>query len=560
MKFNEIIEQIVSRIEEVSSFNKEEIKPFLNIYRSNTQDFVLFFNQLSTSAEETAFTVYEKLKEKSFPEITNLKHDKTSISFSLNKKLYFKDILKTIHSKNVEFGRNSIGIGKTLVVEYSSPNIAKVFHVGHFRTTVLGNFIKNLTKVCGYNTIAMNYLGDWGKQFGMVLQGYKTFGSDKELKSDALMHLFNIYVKVNEQAKCDPTVHDKARAIFKDMEENENKEYIDQWKVFRELSIQKYTELYKKLNVEFDVYSGESIYYKDAKKFAETNQISITDEDNSKFVDCGSLGKALIQKSDGTTLYLTRDICAAIDRIKKYNPHKIIYVVSNEQDLHLSQLFYCMDLLGYDKNRFQHVNYGRVHGMSKRSGTVHFIEDILESCSNDIKTKFLDLKGNLVGDKDEIAYILALTIVLVADFSAKRIKGYTFNADQRANCERGQGAMLQYAHCRLKGIEKMNSNIDISDITDLDFDAIDLPEIHSLCYKLIWYERVLELCLEDFEPSRLITYLLELAADINGLNKKLRVKEQDEKVAKARLLVFNVTRQVLSNAFSILSIIPLNEM
>lgn len=560
MDFSTVMEQIVDRIASCTDLPRDKVKSALNVYKDNKSDFTMFLNQISASPAEDAKALFNSLEKRNFPEIVGLSVQDSQITFNLNKRLYFESILKTIHSKNAEFGKSSAGNGKTVVVEYSSPNIAKIFHVGHYRTTILGNFIKNLLKNAGYNVVSINYLGDWGKQFGLVLLGFERFGSEEELESDALMHLFKVYVKINEVAMTDPTVHDKARAIFKEMEEFKNEKYLSRWRQFREMSIEKYKMLYKRLNVEFDVYSGESFYNDAGKEFARTTKIAVTDDDGSKVVDCGPHGKALIQKSDGTTLYLTRDICAAIDRIEKYSPHKIIYVVSSEQEQHLQQLFWCMSKLGYDRSMFEHVNYGHVKGMSTRKGTVHFLEDIIESSSNAIKERLLSNKDIGAEDRDEIAHILAISTLLVADFGAKRIKGYSFNADERANCEKGSGAYLQYAHCRLKSIEETNCSIDMVDISDVDFSLVDVPEVHELCYKLLWYERVLGLCIEDYEPSRLVIYLMDLAKTVNNLVAKLRVKGEEDDIAKARLLVLSASRKVIRNGLEVLGMTPLNKM
>ncbi|KAM0680579.1 hypothetical protein GINT2_001276 [Glugoides intestinalis] len=558
MDFNTILETVIERISSCTKFNKEQIRQSLSVFKDNKSDFLIFFNQISTAATEEAKKLYEALIKEQFPEIKDIVLGETSIGFNLNKQKYFKDILKTIYDEGESFGKSSTGEGKTIVIDYSSPNIAKIFHVGHYRTTILGNFIKNLFRTAGYKVISLNYLGDWGKQFGLVLLGFEMFGSEEELEKDALMHLFRIYVKINEEGKKDESIHEKARNIFKEMEENKNEKYLSQWRRFRELSINKYMELYKKLNIEFDVYGGESFYQERAKEFATSTEIATTDKDGARVIDCGEKGKALIQKCDGTTLYLTRDICAAMDRIKTYNAEKLFYVVSSEQDQHFQQLFTCMEKLGYTRKQFEHVNYGFVHGMSTRKGTVHFIEDIIETSSEAIKSKLLNSKKMAAEEMDETALILAISTLLVADFSAKRSKGYTFDFDQRANCEKGSGAYLQYAHCRLKSIEENNVDLEVSN--GVEMENINTPEIHELAYKLLWYERILELCQEDYEPSRLVIYLMDLCKVTNNLVAKLRVKGEETEVAKARLFVFKASRIVIRNGLKVLGITPLKRM
>ncbi|ELA42340.1 arginine-tRNA ligase [Vittaforma corneae ATCC 50505] len=560
MVFEEILEAIVEKIASNSKFSKEQIRQSLSVYRDSNSDFLLFLNKVSSSPVVDAENLYNTLLEKKIPEIENLACHDTHLSFNLNKKMFFKDILCSMHSRDIDFGKSNVGKRDTVVVDFSSPNIAKLFHVGHYRTTVLGNFIKNLMKNAGYNVVSLNYLGDWGKQFGLVLLGFEMFGSEDELEKNALMHLFEVYVKINKEAANDPAIHDNARNIFREMEEFKNEKYMSLWRKFREMSINNFKRLYKQLNIEFDVYSGESFYYESAKEFASSTSIATTEEDGSKVIDCAEYGNALIQKSDGTTLYLTRDICSAIDRITTYNAKKLVYVVSCEQDLHFKQLFSCLEKLGYDRSMFEHVNYGSVKGMSTRGGTVHFLEDIIQTSSEAIKARLLVNEDMNSEDIEKTAKILAISTLLVADFSAKRIKGYAFDFEKRANCEKGSGAYLQYAHCRLHSIEKNNSSSMADDLSSIDFSVIDVPEIHDLCYRLLWYERILNLCLEDYEPSRLVLYLMDLAKTINNLITKFRVLGESEHIAKARLLMFSACRTVIRNGLLVLGITPLNKM
>lgn len=567
--FDSLFNCIVDKIANGCEISREQISSALAVSEKETQsNFSIFFNKISESPTETAKKVFDYFDSNKFEEITDLKLKNTNVSFSLNMKLYYSGIYRMINKKDCDYGRSIRGDGETVVIDYSSPNVAKLFHVGHYRTTILGNFIKNLMNFAGYKAISLNYLGDWGKQFGLVLLGFEKYGNEEELKKDALMHLFQIYVKINADAKEDPKIHDEAREIFRAMEEDKNEEYLSKWRAFREISIEKFKQLYKKLNVTFDVYSGESFYTEAAVSFANENKISVQDEDGSKYIDCGKLGKALIRKSDGTTLYVTRDICAAVDRIKTFNPSRLIYVVSDEQNLHFSQLFECMSKLGYDKKMFQHVNYGKVYGMSTRKGNVFLLEDIIEASCNAIKSRVLsrEMSDTRICDEslqqnvDKTAYILAISTLLVADFEAKRIKGYTFDADQRANCDKGSGAYLQYAHCRLLGIERMNSSIDLSIPESINLSLIENDDFISLSYKLLWFERVLSLTLEDFEPSRIVSYIMDIASKVNNVISKYKVKGEDVEVAKARLYAFRAARITIRNCLLVLGMEPLNKM
>jgi len=558
--FDSILEGVLDKIHAGSKFTREQIKESLAVYKDGSSDFLIFLNKISSAPEEDARALHDSILAQNIAEIQDLACSGTSVSFNLNKRMFFKQILTEIHTKDGEYGRSDHGHQDTAIVEFSCPNIAKLFHVGHYRTTILGSFIKNLLKNANYNVVSMNYLGDWGRQFGLVLLGFKLYGSEEELEKEALMHLFHVYVKINKAAESDPKIHEEARNIFREMEELHNENYMSQWRRFREMSIENFKRLYKKLNIEFDVYWGESMFSDAAREFANTTPLAITDEDGSKVIDCGEHGKALILKSNGTTLYLTRDICAGMERIKKYNAKKAIYVVSSEQDLHFQQLFTCLEKLGYDRDILTHINFGFVKGMSTRGGTVHFIEDIIQASSEAVKSRLLVNKDIKAEEIDRIAHILAVSTLLIADFSSKRIKGYTFDFEQRANCEKGSGAYLQYAHCRLCSIEEHNTDSVVKDLSEIDFSVIDVPEVHSLCYRLLWFERVLVQCLDDYEPSRIVLYLMDIAKVTNNLISKFRVMGESENVARARMLLFRACRIVIRNGLTILGITPLNRM
>lgn len=357
---------------------------------------------------------------------------------------------------------------KKIIVEFSSPNIAKPFHAGHLRSTIIGGFLANLYTVIGWDVVKMNYLGDWGKQYGLLANGYKVFGNEEKLLRDPINHLFEVYVNVNnisseqegpikelkEQIKTkkeksedvstreqelaklvDASEDEKARRYFKSMEDGDP-EALGLWRRFRDLSIQKYRETYARLNIDFDVYSGESQIKQESMSSAnESLQKSGVSEnsDGATIVDftkhgAKKLGKAVIVRKDGTPLYLTRDIGAILERDDAYHFDKMIYVVASQQDLHLAQLFKITDLMGYKElaNKCQHVNFGMVRGMSTRKGTVKFLDDIL----HDVAEKMHEvMKKNTekyaqIENPVQTADILGITSVMVQDMSGKRYVPY----------------------------------------------------------------------------------------------------------------------------------------
>jgi arginyl-tRNA synthetase len=353
---------------------------------------------------------------------------------------------------------------KKIIIEFSSPNIAKPFHAGHLRSTIIGGFLANIYTVMGWNVIKMNYLGDWGKQYGLLANGFKYFGNEDALVKDPINHLFDVYVKVNrlvseqegpikelkEQIKAkkeksedvteleaqlaklvDVSEDEKARRYFKSMEDSDP-EALALWRKFRDLSIEKYKQTYARLNIDFDVYSGESQIKSEsmteAYKLMEKAGVSEQSE-GAVIVDftkhgAKKLGKAIIVRKDGTPLYLTRDIGAITERDQEYHFDKMIYVVAAQQDLHLAQLFKVTELMGHKDlaSRCQHINFGMVRGMSTRKGTVKFLDDILRDVGEKMHEvmKKNEVKYAQVEDPEKTADILGITSVMVQDMTGKR--------------------------------------------------------------------------------------------------------------------------------------------
>lgn len=353
---------------------------------------------------------------------------------------------------------------KKIIIEFSSPNIAKPFHAGHLRSTIIGGFLANIYTVMGWNVIKMNYLGDWGKQYGLLANGFKQFGDEEALIKDPINHLFDVYVKINRQVSdqegpikelkeqikakkeksedvaeleaqlaklVDVSEDEKARRYFKSMEDGDP-EALALWRKFRDLSIEKYKQTYARLNIDFDVYSGESQIKSesmtDAYKVMEEAGVSEKSE-GAVIVDftkhgAKKLGKAIIVRKDGTPLYLTRDIGAITERDNEYHFDKMIYVVAAQQDLHLAQLFKVTELMGHKDlaSRCQHINFGMVRGMSTRKGTVKFLDDILRDVGDKMHEvmKKNEVKYAQVEDPVKTADILGITSVMVQDMTGKR--------------------------------------------------------------------------------------------------------------------------------------------
>ncbi|KAF8969255.1 hypothetical protein BDZ97DRAFT_1796798 [Flammula alnicola] len=491
--------------------------------------------------------------------------DKAFLHFRVNTTNMIREVLNQVHalshstlSKQPEYGSNESGQGKKVIIEYSSPNIAKSFHVGHLRSTIIGAFLANLYKACGWEVISMNYLGDWGTQFGMIATGYEKYGSQEELEKDAIKHLFDVYVKVNRDAEADPNVKVEAAQWFKRMEDGDEAA-LKNWRVWREMSVKKYEQEYERLNVKFDVYTGESKVGKASmdKALAQLEEMGlISDSDGAKLVELEKwkLGKAVVRKKDGTSIYLTRDIGGAIERYEQYKFDKMIYVVSSQQDLHLSQFFKVLDLMGFPwAKSLVHVNYGLVQGMSTRKGTVVFLDQIIKEAGLVMHEQMQknEEKYAAVEDPNGTSLEIGITAVKIQDMAAKRINNYTFNWDRMKSFEGDTGPYLQYAHVRLASIGRKNPHL------------LPLPPPSEIdTASLAQYSHARDItALKTHEPSGVVTFAFRLAHAISSAWDVVIVKgEEDLEKARAKMFLYECARDVLAAAMRLLSIRPLERM
>ncbi|TVY56761.1 Arginine--tRNA ligase, cytoplasmic [Lachnellula cervina] len=508
-------------------------------------------------------------------------------------------IIPSILKQDKQFGQNPyLGLKdptdeskgrKKILVEFSSPNIAKPFHAGHLRSTIIGGFLSNLYQAAGWDVVRINYLGDWGKQYGLLALGFEKYGNEEALKADPINHLFEIYVKISkdlaaekeeikklEEAGKDASelknegVDEQARRYFKAMTENDTKA-ISQWARWREMSIKRYKETYARLNIHFDDYSGESQVKQE--KMDETaiklSEMKISEEsegaviiDFSKHVP-GKPGKSLerpiIRKKDGTALYLTRDISEMLQREEKYKFDQLIYVVASQQDLHLKQLFKIIELMGYKDlaKKVQHVNFGLVQGMSTRRGTVVFLDDILR----DVGEKMHEVMQKNQAKYEQVqnplatADILGISSVMVQDMSGKRINNYEFNMDAMTSFEGDTGPYLQYAHARLCSITR-RAQLSSEDIATADLSLLTEPHAHNLIRVISQYPDVLQNTLKTLEPTTVLTYLFKMTHTLSSSYDHLRIVGSEKELMKARMALYDAARVVLNNGMRLLGLSP----
>ncbi|KAH6668698.1 putative Arginyl-tRNA synthetase, cytoplasmic [Halenospora varia] len=482
---------------------------------------------------------------------------------------------------------------KRMIVEFSSPNIAKPFHAGHLRSTIIGGFLSNLYAGAGWDVIRINYLGDWGKQYGLLALGFEKYGSEEALLADPINHLFEIYVKISKDLSTEKEeitkleaegkdasqiknegLDEQARRYFKAMT-NHDEKALAQWAHFRELSIKRYKETYARLNIHFDDYSGESQVKQEnmdaAAKKLEEMKIS-EDSEGAVIIDFtkhvpGKAGKSLerpiIKKKDGTALYLTRDISEMLQRVEKYNFDQMIYCVASQQDLHLKQLFKIIELMGYGDvaKKVQHVNFGLVLGMSTRRGTVKFLDDILR----DVGEKMHEVMQKNQSKYEQVenplatADILGISSVMVQDMNGKRINNYTFNMDAMTSFEGDTGPYLQYAHARLCSITR-RAQLSTEEISSADLSLLTETHALDLIRVISQYPDVVQNTLKTLEPTTVLTYLFKMTHTLSSSYDHLRIVGSEKELMKARMALYDAARVVLNNGMRLLGLTPVERM
>uniref|UniRef100_A0A8C7KQ38 Probable arginine--tRNA ligase, mitochondrial n=1 Tax=Oncorhynchus kisutch TaxID=8019 RepID=A0A8C7KQ38_ONCKI len=481
----------------------------------------------------------------------------------------FQKVLEQLCQERHKFGVKSElfdGLKKgTTVVEFSSPNIAKKFHAGHLRSTIIGNFIANLKESLGNNVIRVNYLGDWGMQFGLLGAGFQLFGCQEKLKKNPLQHLFDVYVQVNKEAENNEVIGQAAREFFRRLEQQEHQALL-LWKQFREITVEEYQQVYKRLGVHFDIYSGESFHQQQAQEVVQQLQrrgLLKTTEKGTGVVDLSSAGDmssySTVLRSDGTSLYITRDLAAAIDRKERYNFDEMIYVTDKSQGIHFQQLFQILLAMGHSwAERCQHVPFGLVQGMKTRLGEVVFLEDVLDEARARMLRNMSQSKTTkeMVYPEDT-AEKVGISALIVQDFKGPLGSDYKFDWDRILQAQGDTGVFLQYTHARLCSLIHR-----YGDGEEGAFDPsllLDQRSI-SILQHLLRYDEVLYQSVQDLQPKHLVNFLMTLSVDMIILLYYLIIKCLCSPAWLARLRLFGGVCTVLANGMKILGITPVEKM
>lgn len=486
------------------------------------------------------------------------------LNFFVNKSRYQQEIVGTILKQKTTYGHANVGKGKKIVIEYSSPNIAKPFHVGHFRATIIGNALKKIHEALGYHCIGINYVGDWGTQFGKLITAFKKWGEEERLKKKPIQYLNSLYVRFHEEAKRDPTLEDEARAWFKKCEQND-KEAIRLWKKFKQLSLKEFKKIYAFLGVKFDVFSAESEYNPVIEKtialLKEKTPAKISE--GALIVDLAqdNLPPALILRSDGASLYLTRDIAAALHRYSTYHFDRMIYIVGDTQTLHFKQLFKLIELMKCDwAARCTHVAFGQIRlkdeQISTRHGTAILLEDLLSKATALIQ-KIIEKKNPKLKNKRGVAGRVGLSALIFADFGSKRMKNVVFDWEIILNPDGDTGPYVMYTYARAASIlRKAKSSFPRKreSIPTGKWKTLQSVEEHELIQYLERFPKTVQLAAEHFEPSYLASYLLDLSKRFNRFYHQHRVIQHDPHLQATRLRLVTATQSILQNGLHLIGI------
>lgn len=490
------------------------------------------------------------------------------LNFYINKLALTQTVLEEINLKQENFGANESGKGKNIVIDYSSPNIAKPFHIGHLRNTVIGAALYKIYKYLGYNITSVNHLGDYGTQFGKMIEGYKRWGTEYDFEVNPIDECMNIYVRINNLCKEDEKVLELCRENFKKIEEGDPY-CVEIWNKFKNMSLKEFQKIYDLLDVKFDSLNGEAFYsdkMDEVIEILEKNKV-LKDSEGAKIVDLEDkdLGVCMIKKSNNSTSYATRDLAAILYRSRTYDFDKCLYVVAYEQNLHFKQIFEVAKYLDIPEkclNGLEHVAYGMVRlttgKMSTREGTVIKVDKILEEAIDRVE-KVIEEKNPDMENKKEEATKIGIGAVIFNNICSTIIKDQVFDWNTVLNFNGETGPYIQYIYVRTKSVlEKVD---DVPELKDVKFELLQDKESLKVLSNLYNFENILMLVTKKNEPSLLARYLIELSQSFsNFYNENKIIDDSDKELQNARVFLTKAVGTVLKTGASLLGIQMPNKM
>ena len=553
---NQIVNLLSQNIEVLTS---EEISQLIEIPpKPEMGDFAFPCFRLAKSYHKAPPMIAQDLKESIGDQafLSEIKVIGGYLNFYVDKAQYAQQIIDK-YNNATDYGCSDQGKDKTICIDYSSPNVAKNFHVGHLRTTIIGNSLYKIFSKLGYKVVRINHLGDWGTQFGKLIVAYKKWGSREAVEEKGIEELMDIYVKFHEEAEKDDSLNDEARAWFLKMEQG-NEEALEIWQWFRDISLKEFMRVYNILGMEFDSFAGESFYRdKTADVIKRLTDDGLLKESQGAMIvplDEYDMPPCIVAKKDGSSIYATRDLAAILYRKATYNFDRCLYVTGLEQKLHFAQVFKVIELMGndYAKN-LVHIPYGLVSlksgKISSRKGNVIFAEDLLRESINKT-TSIIEEKNPDIPDKEEVAKQVGIGAIIFNDLYNQRIKDVIFDWNKLLNFDGETGPYVQYTYARassvLRKIGEVPNTIDYTLLTDEASIGL-LKEIER-------YPQVIKDAAERYEPSVIARYSIDLAHAFNKFYHECQINVEDETTKYTRTNVVKIARYIIKDALSLLGI------
>jgi arginyl-tRNA synthetase len=481
------------------------------------------------------------------------------VNFFVSREMFARDVIGAVCAAPDAYGSSDAGAGRRVIVEFSSPNIAKPFHIGHIRSTVIGSSIEKIYRFLGYDTIRINHLGDYGTQFGKMIVAYRRWGRKEDVEAEPIVTLLSYYTKFHDEAEKDPSLEDEAREVFAKLEQG-GEEERELWQWFREESLNEFGRVYGMLGIEFDSYAGESFY--SDKMDRVTDELAdkglLVESEGAQVVDLDGygLGKALIKKRDGSTLYITRDIAAAVYRKENYDFYKNLYIVASQQNLHFAQWKQVLKLMDYDwADDCVHIPFGLVSlaggTMSTRAGRVVFLEDVLKNAVEKTREIVIEKDVN-TDDVDETARQVGIGAVIFNELHNNRIKDYVFSWDKVLNFDGETGPYVQYVHARAASVIRKAGNPDVT--ADVDASYLTSGSAFALAKTIYDFPSVVSLAGEKYEPSIVTRHRVDVAQAFNRFYHDEQVLVDDEAERAAKLALVFATKQTIKTGLALLGV------
>lgn len=543
--------------------DKEEIEAAIAVPPDNKMgDYALPCFKFAKVMRKSPVAIAEELKNTFATDdaISEVEAVNGYLNFRVNRTALVKETLEKIAEQGEAFGSSDMGNGKTICIDYSSVNIAKPFHIGHLSTTVIGGALYRIFKFLGYNAVGINHLGDYGTQFGKLIYAYKHWGSEEAVKEGGVKELTRLYVRYHKESENDPSMDDEARSYFK-LIENGDEECVKLFNLFKEITLKEVEKIYDELDIKFDSYAGESFYNDKMQPVIDelAEKGLLVESEGAKIVDLEKYGMppCIILRSDGASLYATRDLAAACYRKEHYDFDKCLYVVAYQQNLHFKQIFKVLELMGkpWAKDLI-HVAYGMVSllddngnqvAMSTRNGTVVLLEDVLKKCHEKC-LEIIEQKNPDLEDKENVARQVGTGAVIFGALSNSKIKDIAFSYSKILNFDGETGPYVQYTAARIKSVLRKGGAIGKYEIKNVNEDEYQLIALLST------FPDVVKAAAERLEPFFVTRYAIDVASAFNKFYFDCKIIGDDVNETNFRLAISSATLTVLSSALTLLGI------